>query len=79
VWAYGYIGYNSGTAFHPVNKHTHAPPPDGLGGFRSELAGGANFAMADGSVQSVRDTISPTTTYRWLATRAGCEVVTLDP
>lgn len=78
VWAYGYIGYNWGTAFHRLNKHDHAAPGDGYGGFRSEHIGGAAFVMADGSVQFIRDTISPTTTYRWLATRAGGEVVSLD-
>ena len=41
--------------------------------FRSQHPGGLQFAMADGSVRFVSDTI-PLQTYRALATRAGSEV-----
>jgi prepilin-type processing-associated H-X9-DG protein len=43
-------------------------------GFRSFHPGGANFAMADGSVRFVKDSIN-TPTYRALATRSGSETI----
>ena len=49
----------------------------GQGGFRSLHPGGANFAMADGSVKFVKSQISYPI-YRALATRAGGEVVSAD-
>jgi type II secretory pathway pseudopilin PulG len=75
VWAYGYIGYAWGTTFHPFNKHDHTSTP--YGAFRSEHTGGAGFALADGSVRFVRDTIADAA-YQAFATRAGGEVATLD-
>jgi prepilin-type N-terminal cleavage/methylation domain-containing protein/prepilin-type processing-associated H-X9-DG protein len=74
VWAYGYIGYNWGTTFHPFNKHDHTAA--GYGAFRSEHAGGAHFAFADGSVRFVRDGVAPAV-YRATGTRAGGEVATV--
>jgi prepilin-type N-terminal cleavage/methylation domain-containing protein/prepilin-type processing-associated H-X9-DG protein len=46
-------------------------------GFRSLHPGGANFAMADGSVRFVKDGIN-VPTYRALATRAGGEAIGAD-
>ena len=76
VWAYGYIGYAWGTTFHPLNKHDHGTTTP-YGAFRSEHTGGANFALADGSVRFVRDGITAAT-YQAFGTRAGGEVATLD-
>ncbi len=75
VWAYGYIGYAWGTTFHPFNKHDHATTP--YGAFRSEHSGGGNFALTDGSVRFVRQSIAPAT-YTAYGSRAGGEVATLD-
>jgi prepilin-type processing-associated H-X9-DG protein len=46
-------------------------------GFRSRHPGGANFAMADGSVKFVKNSIN-LNTYRALATRAGGEITSSD-
>jgi len=46
-------------------------------GFRSLHPGGANFAMADGSVKFIKNSIG-VNTYRALATRAGGEVLSAD-
>ena len=45
--------------------------------FRSLHPGGANFAMADGSVKFIKDSID-LRTYRALGTRAGGEVLSAD-
>ncbi len=74
VWAYGYIGYSWGTTFHPFNKHDNTDTI--YGAFRSQHTGGANFALTDGSVRFVSQSIDPQT-YQWLSTRAGGEVVNL--
>ncbi|MFO0807519.1 MAG: DUF1559 domain-containing protein [Gemmataceae bacterium] len=78
VWAYGYIGYNWGTTFSPLNKHDHAAASNGFGSFRSEHTGGAHFAMTDGSVHFVQDGIG-WAVYRSLATRSGGEIASLNP
>jgi prepilin-type N-terminal cleavage/methylation domain-containing protein/prepilin-type processing-associated H-X9-DG protein len=46
-------------------------------GFRSFHPGGANFAMADGSVKFIKNSIS-VNTYRALGTRAGGEIIGAD-
>ncbi len=47
---------------------------DRINAYGSGHAGGANFAMADGSVRFIADSISPLT-FRALGTRAGGEVI----
>jgi len=75
VWAYGYIAYAWGTTAHPFNKHNNTTTI--YGAFRSEHAGGGNFAMGDGSVRFVREGLDQST-YRAFSTRADGEVVTLE-
>jgi prepilin-type processing-associated H-X9-DG protein len=79
-----------GTCAIPPNTGNNIPDPD-LGfattaqtnrwptrySFRSNHPGGLNFAMADGSVRFIRESM-PRQTYRALATRAGGEVVSND-
>ena len=72
VWAFGFIGYSWGTTHHPFNKHDHTNLV--YGAFRSEHPGGANFAMCDGSVRFVSESLDPEL-YDGLATRDGGEVV----
>ncbi|GAC1466783.1 MAG: DUF1559 domain-containing protein [Isosphaeraceae bacterium] len=45
--------------------------------FRSNHSGGANFAMADGSVRFIKQTVSDMP-YQALGTRAGAEVISAD-
>lgn len=48
-----------------------------MAGFRSNHAGGGNFAFADGSVRLISDSID-LATYRALATIRGGELVSAD-
>jgi prepilin-type N-terminal cleavage/methylation domain-containing protein/prepilin-type processing-associated H-X9-DG protein len=75
VWAYGYIGYTWGTTFHPFNKHNNTTTV--YGAFRSEHPQGGNFAMVDGSVHYIHQSISHNL-YRALSTRAGREQASLE-
>jgi prepilin-type processing-associated H-X9-DG protein len=72
VWAYGYF-YNWAGTSGGINRRDGATDAN-YGAYRSEHTGGANFVMADGSVQFLRDSIDPTNFYG-LGTRAGGEVV----
>ena len=75
VWAYGFF-YNWTGTVHPLNKRDGSSSAN-YGAFRSEHPGGANFALADGSVQFVRDSVAPAT-FAALGTRAGGETANLD-
>jgi len=72
IWGYGYIGYTFGSTFHPFNSHKNTSTL--YGAFRSEHTGGVNFALADGSVTFIRDSITPDT-FKWMSTRAGGEII----
>jgi prepilin-type N-terminal cleavage/methylation domain-containing protein/prepilin-type processing-associated H-X9-DG protein len=74
VWAYGYF-YNWSGTNGGINKRDGSNNAN-YSSFRSEHHGGANFSMADGSVQFLRDGIDPKT-FAGLGTRAGGEVVSL--
>ncbi|MBI2478946.1 MAG: DUF1559 domain-containing protein [Planctomycetia bacterium] len=84
VWAYGYLGYSWGTSFHPLNKHDWTTSV--YGAFRSQHPGGAQFALADGSVRFVAETIDHHPVgdvaypgvYQAVSTRDLGEAATLD-
>lgn len=71
VWAFGFIGYSWGSTFHPFNKHDWTTTV--FGAFRSQHPAGANFALTDGSVRFVAETID-FNLYRSLSTAQGGEV-----
>ncbi len=74
--------YATGTCAIPLNYATKATDPDfnqpwnwqNVYSFRSRHTGGANFAMADGSVKFISDSI-PLANYRAAATRDGGESI----
>jgi prepilin-type processing-associated H-X9-DG protein len=47
---------------------------DRINAYGSAHVGGANFALVDGSVRFIRDSISPIT-FRAMGTKAGGEVI----
>lgn len=61
----------------PTSVVTQALFDDRINAFGSAHSGGANFAMADGSVRFIRESLSPLT-FRSLGTRAGGEVIGND-
>jgi prepilin-type N-terminal cleavage/methylation domain-containing protein/prepilin-type processing-associated H-X9-DG protein len=74
LWQYGYIGYSMGTTFHPFNKHNNTVTV--YSAFRSQHPGGANFALCDGSVRFLADSVD-NIIYQGTATRANGEVAQL--
>jgi prepilin-type N-terminal cleavage/methylation domain-containing protein/prepilin-type processing-associated H-X9-DG protein len=74
VWAYGYF-YNWTGTLYAINKRDGSSDAN-YGAFRSQHTGGATFAMADGSVQFLRDSIAPST-FSGLGSRNGGEVVSV--
>jgi prepilin-type N-terminal cleavage/methylation domain-containing protein/prepilin-type processing-associated H-X9-DG protein len=84
------INYNQPEGWPPPTNIVPPPPPPPvnwssfvdyyerrLSAFGSHHKGGANFALCDGSVRFIRDSIA-FSTFQSLATRAGSEKVTLD-
>ena len=59
------------------SKNASAFKEFGQWGFRSKHPGGANFALGDGSVKFLKDSMAPNV-YQALSTRAGKEVVSSD-
>lgn len=76
VWAYGYIGYAWGTSHRRLNDHDIPATSGTYGCFRSQHPGVVQFALADGSVRPIADTIEHSV-FRALSTRANGEVVTV--
>ncbi|MEX0820281.1 MAG: DUF1559 domain-containing protein, partial [Pirellulaceae bacterium] len=76
VWAFGYIGYTWGTSFTKLNDHDVPTGTGTYGRFRSQHPGGVQFALADGSVRFVAETIEHSV-YQAVSTRDQGEVATL--
>ncbi len=72
-WVVGYPAVALGTTLKPFNLHAAA----GNGGFQSVHPGGVNFALSDGSVRFIHETIDPVI-LTGLATRDGDEIVELE-
>ena len=72
VWAYGYGGYAFGSTDTPFNVHNNTG--NVYGAYRSQHTGGAHFALTDGSVRFVSESIADSL-YQSLGTRAGSEVI----
>ena len=71
-WVVGYPTVSLGTTLKPFNLHEAA----GNGGFQSMHPGGVNFAISDGSVRLISDSIDPMI-FTALATRDNSDVVGL--
>lgn len=76
VWAYGYIGYSWGTTHRKLNDHDIPATAGTYGCFRSQHPQGVEFALVDGSVRFIQESID-FDVYRHLSTRAGGEVAQL--
>jgi prepilin-type processing-associated H-X9-DG protein len=74
VWAYGYF-YNWTGTTGGINKRDGGGDAK-YGAFRSQHTGGANFVLADGSIQFVKASIDPVA-LAGLGSRNGGEVATL--
>lgn len=77
-WAVGYPGVTWGSTFGKFNAERLITDSNEYSTFRSDHAGGANFAFVDGSVHFVADTIDDATLDAQ-ATRAGGEAISLAP
>ena len=85
LWKRRVSSQSWGTTAHPINFMNDSlknnlptqgnPRWDESIGFRSYHTGGANFALGDGSVRFIRDSIDGVT-YRAMASRDGGEVIT---
>ncbi len=78
-WAVGYAGVTWGSTVGPINSATVGAIKYGFynvgyEAFRSDHAGGVNFAFVDGSVRFISDEIDPNL-YKALATREGGEMI----
>jgi len=76
IWAYGYIGYAWGTTDRMLNDHDIPASAETYGCFRSQHPGGVQFALVDGSVRFVSETIEQSV-FQAVSTRDRGEVVTL--
>ena len=76
VWAYAYFYSWAGTSTGINRRDAGTAAQSQYGGFRSQHPTGANFVMADASVQYIRDSVDQVT-LNALATRNGLEVVSL--
>ena len=75
-WASGYPGVTLGSTYGVFNAQRMRDNVSEYLTFRSDHPGGANFAMCDGSVRFIADSISEVTLDA-LSTRDGGEVVSL--
>lgn len=78
-WIWGNPAVNGFVTYLPPNSPTPDLTAHGQGWLsaRSSFVGGANAALADGSVRFIRDSVDPLT-WRGMGSRAGGEIVTLD-
>jgi prepilin-type processing-associated H-X9-DG protein len=74
IWSYGFL-YNWSGTMGGINQRNTSRDAQ-YSTYRSSHSGGANFVLADGSVQFLREGIDPTS-FAALGSRNGGEVVTL--
>ena len=72
-----YLNANQTSGLGPTEQNdTNGDWGDNYGFASAHIGyGGANFAFCDGHVQFIMNSISMTTTYRWLGTAQGGESV----